>query len=166
MTGMVTERLAADAPARVKSAVAVCPVSAAGNRLDAATKAFFASTLTDDAAFRRLIGFVSTGLGAGWAEAKLRQNRESVPADVALRYLDMLTCTDFVADVQGLATPFLVAIGDHDPGLDEAAMRRTFLAWHPHAELAVIPNSGHYPMQECPPFFAGLIETFLRRHAG
>ena len=31
------------------------------------------------------------------------------------------------------------------------------------SELAVIPNCGHYPMQECPPYFATLIERFLRR---
>jgi pimeloyl-ACP methyl ester carboxylesterase len=166
MTGMVTERLAADAPARLKGAVAVCPVSAAGNRLDAAAKAFFATAVTDDAAFRRLIGFVSAGLGTGWAEAKLKQNRAGIAPEVALRYLDMLTDTDFVADVQGLATPFLVVIGGRDPGLDEAAMRRTFLAWHPNAELAVVPSSGHYPMQECPPQFAGLVEAFLKKHTG
>jgi pimeloyl-ACP methyl ester carboxylesterase len=165
MTGMVTERLALDAPARLKSAVAVCPVSAAGNKLDPAAKAFFATTVNDDAGFRRLIGFVSAGLGTGWAETKLRQNRASVSPEVALRYLDMLTDTDFAADVQGTTTPFLVVIGDHDPGLDEAAMRRSFLARHANAELAVVRNSGHYPMQECPPCFAGLIETFLRKHA-
>jgi pimeloyl-ACP methyl ester carboxylesterase len=164
MTGMVTERLAADAPARLKSAVAVCPVSAAGNRLDPATKAFFASTVSDAAAFRRLIAFVSSGLGAGWVEAKLQQNRASVSPDVALRYLDMLTGADFVADVKGAAAPFLVVIGERDPGLDEAAMRRTFFAWHPNVELAVVRNSGHYPMQECPPCFAGEIETFLKKH--
>ena len=88
-----------------------------------------------------------------------------VAPDVALRYLDMLTEADFVADVQGAATPFLVVLGERDPGLDEAAMRRTFLAWHPNIELAIVRNSGHYPMQECPPCFAGLIETFLKKHA-
>jgi pimeloyl-ACP methyl ester carboxylesterase len=89
----------------------------------------------------------------------------SVSPDVSLRYLDMLTGTDFVADVQGAATPFLVVIGERDPGLDEAAMRRTFLAWHPNVELAVVRNSGHYPMQECAPCFAGMIEAFLKKHA-
>ena len=39
------------------------------------------------------------------------------------------------------------------------------VAAHPRAELVAIPNCGHYPMQECPPFFATLVERFLRRHA-
>ncbi|MBI3678526.1 MAG: alpha/beta hydrolase [Proteobacteria bacterium] len=166
MTGMATERMAADAPSRVKSAIAVCPVSAAGNQIDANAKAFFASTTESDDAFRRLIKFVGPGLSDSWAEAKLRLNRSAVSPACRLRYLAMLTETNFVEDVVGLETPFLVVIAQKDPGLDEAAMKKTFLAWHPNAELVTIPNSGHYPMQECPPHFVSVVEGFLRKHKG
>jgi len=166
MTGMATQRLAADAPQRVKSAIAVCPISAAGNRLDEATRKFFAATTHDDVAFRRLMKFVSGELSDRWVELKLRQNRASVAPACRLGYLEMLTTADFVDDVRGLTTPYLIAIGEKDPGLDEAAMKQTFLAWHPNAELALIPASAHYPMQECPPYFATLVENFLRRHSG
>lgn len=162
MTGMATQRLAADAPSRIKSAIAVCPVSAAGNRLSDDARAFFASTAVDDDAFRRLMRFVTGGLSARWADLKLRQNRERVAPACRLAYLDMLTGTDFVDDIRGLETRFLVIVGAKDPGLDEAAMQATFLAWHPNARVATIPNSGHYPMQECPPYFAMVIEDFLR----
>ncbi|WP_175823891.1 alpha/beta hydrolase [Burkholderia sp. BCC0419] len=162
MTGMATQRLAADVPSRIKSAIAVCPVSAAGNRLHDDARAFFASTTVDDDAFRRLVRFVTGGLSARWADVKLRQNRERVAPACRLAYLDMLTGTDFVDDVRGLDTRFLVVVGDKDPGLDAAAMRATFLAWHPDARLVKIPNCGHYPMQECPPYFAMVIEDFLR----
>jgi pimeloyl-ACP methyl ester carboxylesterase len=162
MTGMVTQRMAADAPARILGAVAVCPVSAAGNRLDPQALAFFASTAQDDAALRRLFQFVTPGLSRAWIDAKLRRNREAVAPHCRARYLDMLVTADFADQVQGLQTPFLVVIGDRDPGLDAAAMERSFLAWHPNARLQVMPHCGHYPMQECPPFFAAVIEEFLR----
>lgn len=162
MTGMATQRLAADAPSRIRSAIAVCPVSAAGNRLNDDARAFFASTTVDDDAFRRLVRFVTGGLSARWADVKLRQNRERVAPDCRLAYLDMLTGTDFVDDIRGLDTRFLVIVGDKDPGLDAAAMQATFLAWHPNARLVTIPNCGHYPMQECPPYFAMIVEDFLR----
>ncbi len=61
MTGMITQRLAADAPSRVISAIAVCPISAAGNRLAPEALAFFASTADDDEALRRLFQFVCGG---------------------------------------------------------------------------------------------------------
>lgn len=166
MTGMVTQRLAADAPARIKSAVAVCPLSAAGSPAPAEAVAFFEATGVDDDAFCRLVRFVSGDLGDRWARAKLQHSREAVTPTARAGYLAMFTQTRFVDEVQGLDTAFLVLVGDHDPGLDEAAMRQTFLAWHPRVELVVIPNCGHYPMQECPPFFATLVERFLHRHAG
>ncbi|WCM22968.1 alpha/beta hydrolase [Paraburkholderia bryophila] len=166
MTGMATQRIAADAPTRIKSAIAVCPVSAAGNRLNDEALAFFASTTENDDAFRRLIRFVTGGLSDGWAEMKLRQNRARVAAACRSGYLTMLTGTDFVDEVRGLDTPYLIIVGDKDPGLGEDAMQQTFLAWHPDASLLVIPNCGHYPMQECPPYFATVIESFLREHAG
>jgi len=166
MTGMVTERLAVDAPHRVKSAIAVCPVSAAGNRIDAAARQFFASATSDDDAFKRLIALVSGGLSEGWAAHKLGQNRDRTAPGCRLAYLAMLTQTDFAAEVDGNATPFLVLIGDRDPGLDEAAMKRTFLAWHSNVELRTLTACGHYPMQECPPRFVSAVEEWLSRHAG
>ncbi len=165
MTGMAAQRIAADAPSRIKSAIAVCPISAAGNPLNEEALAFFASTGENDDAFRRLAKFVTGGLSDQWAEAKLRQNRKTVAPGCRPGYLDMLTKTNFVEDVRGLETPFLVLAGEKDPGLGEEAMKRTFLAWHPNARLLVIPNCGHYPMQECPPYFTTVIERFLRNKA-
>jgi pimeloyl-ACP methyl ester carboxylesterase len=164
MTGMITQRIAADAPSRITSAIAVCPVSAAGNRLSPEARAFFASTTEDDA-LRRLFKFVTGGLCDGWANRKVRQNRDTVAPACRSKYLDMLVTANFVDDVQGLETPYLVIVGDKDPGLDPEVMKCTFLAWHPNAELHVIPNCGHYPMQECPPYFVTVIEGFLRREA-
>ncbi|MEW6339212.1 MAG: alpha/beta hydrolase [Paraburkholderia sp.] len=166
MTGMITQRIAADAPSRISSAIAVCPVSAAGNRLSPEARAFFASTIEDDDALRRLFRFVTGGrLSDGWADRKVRQNRDTVAPGCRERYLEMLVTANFVDDVRGLETPYLVIVGDKDPGIDSEAMERTFLAWHPNAELHVIPNCGHYPMQECPPYFATVIESFLKRKA-
>jgi pimeloyl-ACP methyl ester carboxylesterase len=78
MTGMATQRMAADAPARIESAIAVCPMSAAGSQLDDETFGFFASTTENDDAFRQLIQYVTGGrLSVRWAEAMLRHNRHS-----------------------------------------------------------------------------------------
>ena len=166
MTGMAAQRIAADVPARIKSAIAVCPMSAAGSPAPDEALKFFETTTTDDDAFRRLIKFVTGNLSPQWADAKLRQNRATVSPACRAGYLRMFSRSNFVEDVRGLATPFLVIVGTNDPGIDEAAMKTTFLAWHPNAELAIVPNCGHYPMQECPPYFTTLVESFLRKNFG
>lgn len=163
MTGMAAQRLAADAPARIKSAIAVCPMSAEGSPASSEALAFFATTTTSEENFRRLIKFVTGGLSEGFTAAKWQRFKQTVNPACRDGYLAMFSKTNFVEEVRGLETPFLVVTGDRDPGLDEAAMRRTFLAWHPNAELCEIGNCGHYPMQECPPYFVKIIEDYLRR---
>jgi pimeloyl-ACP methyl ester carboxylesterase len=163
MTGMITQCIAADALSRITSAIAICPISDAGNRLSPDARAFFSSTIENDEALRRLFKFVGSGLSDAWADRKVQQSRDTVALVCRARYLEMLTTADFVDDIRGLETPFLVIVGDRDPGLDPEAMKRTFLAWHPNSELHVVPNCGHYPMQECPPYFATTIEGFLKR---
>ncbi|RZJ01748.1 MAG: alpha/beta hydrolase [Brevundimonas sp.] len=165
MTGVAVQRMAVDAPTRIASVVALCPMSAAGSPAPAEARDFFVSTTTDDDAFRRLLTFVTGGLSKAWIEKKLLHSRTTASPACRRGYLDMFWHADFVDEVRGLKTPFLVVVGDKDPGLDAALMERTFLDWHPNAQLRVIPNCGHYPMEECPPFLAGLIEAFLERQA-
>lgn len=166
MTGMATQRIAADAPARIKSAIAVCAISAAGSQSNEETLRFLNNTIENDDAFRRLIKFVSGNLSDQWANAKLRQNCETVDRECRPGYLHMMAKTNFVDEVRGLETPYLIVVAENDPGLDEAAMKKTFFAWHPNAELLVVRNCGHYPMQERPPYFAMVVENFLRKQIG
>ena len=133
--------------------------------MDDKTWGFFASTTENDDAFRGLMKTV-TGeqLSDLWAEFKLRQNRASSAPDCRMGYLAMFSKTNFADEVQGLETPYLVIAGEHDfEGLNAEAMKQTYLSMHPNAELVVIPNCGHYPMQECPPYFATVIEDFLHK---
>jgi len=65
--------------------------------------------------------------------------------------------------VQGSTVPLKVIIGQHDGALTEDVMKGTFLAWYKNAELEVMPNAGHYPMDETPVALATSIEAFLRK---
>jgi pimeloyl-ACP methyl ester carboxylesterase len=42
--------------------------------------------------------------------------------------------------------PIKVIVGEYDAAINEA----TFVEWFNHCELEVIPNAGHYPMNETP----------------
>ena len=65
----------------------------------------------------------------------------------------------------GNPVPIKVIIGVHDQALTEEAMQATYLAWYPNAELEIMANAGHYPMNETPVALATSIEAFLRRDA-
>ncbi len=167
MTGMVVERLAVDVPGRIKSVVAIGPVSAAGIKMSDAERRFFVDVITDDVKCRELADRI-TGhrLSRRWQDVKLRLARETRTAEAARGYLDMWTLHDFSAECGKGDLPFLIVGCRWDqPKFLEDDLRRTFLKWHKRAELVVM-ECGHCPMQEMPIYLATLMEAFMLRHAG
>lgn len=166
MTGMVIERLAVHYRSRIKSLVAIGPVSASGIKMTDERKQFFIDTITNDDAVRDLASRI-TGyrLSRQWAEVKLRLARETRDPAAVRDYLDMWTMEDFSDEALGVDVPMLIVAGQYDQeNFLEEDMRKTFLKYHPNAELAVIENCGHCPMQETPIRLQTLIENFMNKH--
>ena len=160
LSGMAAQRVGVRASDRVKSIVAICPLSAAGSAAPDEALEFFGSTVRDDDAFRKLMRFLSGKLSEGWIEAKLKQSRTCASSEAKAAYFGMFK-TNFVEEVRGSRTPILLVLGDHDPGLDEATVAPLFRSWYGNVTVATIPNCGHYPMEEAPPHFATTMEQFL-----
>jgi len=78
-------------------------------------------------------------------------------------YMGMFVKTYFSDRVKGLEVPVLAVTGGFD---GEAFLKADFGALYPNLEIIVVPNAGHYPMMEAPPFFAATIEKFMTKHAG
>ena len=78
-------------------------------------------------------------------------------------YLLAWAKSDFHADVVGSSVPIKVIVGEHDQAILPDVIKDTFLQWYKNAELDVMPNAGHYPMDETPVALMMSIEAFLRR---
>lgn len=166
MGGMAMQWIAAHAPKRVKSGIGLTPVPACGVPLDGDGQALFHGAVTELEKRRQILSFTTGGrLGAFWERTCARFSWEiSEPAAFA-GHLAAWTETDFAAAMAGLQTPMLIVVGEHDAAITADAMRSTLLSWCPQAELEVMANAGHYPMQETPVRLANLMQAFLRRHA-
>jgi pimeloyl-ACP methyl ester carboxylesterase len=167
MTGMVVERLAIDAPDRIKSIVAIGPVSAAGVKLNDEGRQFFIDVITEDDKTRELADRITGNqLSRKWQDVKLQLARETRTPEAARGYLDMWTLHDFSDEAGENDIPFLIIGCNHDqPNFLEDDMRSTFLKWHKNIEL-VMMDCGHCPMQEMPIRLQTLMENFMNKHAG
>jgi len=162
MGGKAALRVAASHPDRVERLVAATPVPAAPVPFEAQALALFEGA-AGQIANRQAIIDISSGsrLPKAWSRALAEKSGAvSAPAAVAA-YFNAWAKGDFSAQARGLKTQILVLVGEHDPGLNEGVMRATYLADYPNAGLHILPNAGHYPMQETPLSFAGDVLGFL-----
>ena len=166
MGGMAMQRIALDALGRVKSGIAVTPVPASGVPLDEDGKALFDGAPDNDDNRRMILDFTTGNrLSKRWLDARVKASRETTTRDAFADYLVAWTQTNFSEEIRGLDIPVLVLYGEYDLALTGEVMQQTYIEWLPNAELAMIGNSGHYPMQETPVFLTTTVEKFMHKHS-
>ncbi|MCC7702788.1 alpha/beta hydrolase [Janthinobacterium sp. GW460P] len=167
MGGMALEKLALLTPRRLRKLVAVAPVPSCGMAFDGAARQLFLDASGDVQARRAIIARSTGGRSpAAWLDWKAQYSWESADPAAFARYFLAWSETDFSREVMRAASPLplLALVGEHDPRFNAELMRRTYLAWYPHARLEVLGNAGHYPMNETPLALAASIEAFLSKN--
>lgn len=164
MGGMAVQRILADAPERVEKIVAVAPVPASGGGFDADTYAAFERAVSDEQVACGIVDFSTGGrLSKEWVRHIATYPKAAALDEAFAGYLPSWAKSDFHEEIAGNPVPMLVAVGEFDGGITAAVMQATYMQWYPNAELTVVANAGHYPMNETPVAFATLVEAFLRR---
>jgi pimeloyl-ACP methyl ester carboxylesterase len=164
MGGKAIQRVLADAPKRVKKLVAVTPVPAAAVPFDEAGWGLFDGAATRLQNRKGIISYSTGGrLSDVWVSYMANYSMQTSTVEAFAGYLRAWAKEEFVADVQGHDHPFKVIVGEHDVSLTADIMKATYLTWYKNAELEVMPNAGHYPMDETPVALATSIEKFLKK---
>ena len=163
MGGSVMQYVLAEAPDRVRSMVGISPVPASGVPFDEQGWQLFSGAAAD-AANRKAIIDLTTGSRQedSWLDAMVAHSLEHSDQVAFGAYLESWANTDFHERIEGDPTPVKVIVGAHDPALGEDTARGTFGQWYPNVEIEVLPDAGHYGMDESPLQTARSVESFLR----
>lgn len=164
MGGKAAQRVLADAPARVRKLVAVTPVPASGVPFDDATLGQFRAAVNNPDVRRGIVGF-SLGnrpLNPVWIDRIAGVPKLPGTPEAFSGYFESWARGDFTDKIKGRTLPVKVIVGQHDGALTPDLMKATYLASYPNAQLEVMANAGHYPMNETPVALGSSIEAFLR----
>lgn len=167
MGGKAAQRVLVAAPERVRRLVGIAPVPASPVSFSESGFALYAGAAHDPAKRAQIVDALSGHrLTRTWIDAVVAESMtESDPEAFEMLFYSWAGA-DFSDRVAGLATPVLVVVGEHDPGMSAEVMADTWLAWYPNAELEIMTNAGHYPMAETPIALVTVVERFLARDQG
>lgn len=166
MSALITQHLNFRLQKRLRSVVAITPVPAWGSPVEEEMEGFLieAASHNDESAEQIIRFMTSNRLPSSFYQDKVKKWRQCSAAEARISYFHMFTKTNISSQVQGLPTPYLVVLGEHDGAAYQAdALEKGFRDLLKNVEFKTCA-SGHYPMQETPPHLAGLIETFFQKH--
>ena len=166
MGGKAAQRIAALAPERVRSIVAVTPVPPGPLPFDDDTRALFRGAATDMAKRAQIIDS-STGhrCSPAFVSNVVEQSRQST-VEAFGRYFESGCNDDITELVHGMTTPVKVLVGEHDAALPAEVMHQAFLPHYPNSDLQIVAAAGHYPIFETPVALATAIDAFLSDPTG
>jgi pimeloyl-ACP methyl ester carboxylesterase len=162
MGGKAALRTATLAPDRVQRICAITPVWAGKAPLDQDTFKFFHSAAEHLDARQAIIN-TSTGgrLPSCWSKSVAALSMKTCSARAFAGYFESWALDDFDCEAAELTNETLVVAGGHDLGVPEQFIRETWLRRLSNARLTLLPESGHYPMDECPLILAATVSAFL-----
>lgn len=162
MGGAEVLRVLAIARDRVHKVVGITPVGAQPTPFDEPGHALFYGAAQSRENRYGIVDFTTGNrLTATWVNAIVDWSLEHSTVDAFHGALEAWANADFLAEIEGIATPMLVIPGEHDPALGEATVRQTWEPHFPNLTVEVMANAGHYPMFETPVALATSVERFL-----
>lgn len=165
MGGKVIQRIMANEPDRVKSAVGITPIPAVPIPFNDTEWELF-STAHNDRQKRLQIFRLSTGnrYTDAWYDYVADRSMESCTNLAFSEYLNSWVNDDLVEDVIGIQTPILILVGAHDPHMTKDLMINTYGKWMKNVHVEEILDSGHYPMLETPLLLSAKCQEFIKEH--
>lgn len=163
MSGMLAQRVILDGLGRVTSAVLNTPVAASGLSFSPEGFSLIEKSIVDNAALRNAFSALSGDrLCEEWLSFKIKQTRSNRSLKAQAAYFKNCVEQGFLEEIEGNETPMLIVVGEHDmEPFREVDITNTFLKWYPESKMVLCPNAAHYPQQECPVYFATLVNEFL-----
>lgn len=165
MSALVALHLGQTCRERIEKLVLVTPPPPAGFGYDEAThSAVREVALGDDARRAKALDvMIGPRLGASWLRFKIERWRATSDPEAVAAYVAMFGVRGLPDTTTTIPCPVLAITGEQDaPPMRREAVERAVSPLCPRLALFAITQCGHYPMQEAPPLFVTMVQSFSK----
>jgi len=164
MSSLIAQRIALDLKQRVKTLILITPIPPTGIKMSASAKEKLLQNVKEEnGVIEQVVEGASKRYNNIWKDYRKELAHNCSTLDAKLGYMNMYLSNDFSQEIEGLETKVCIIVGKYDlPAFHKNSVQKQFIKYYPNLELIECMEAGHYPMIECPVFFANKIEKFMQ----
>lgn len=162
MSTMIAQKIAL-LDNRIKQLILITPISAAGIKMKppAQTKLIH-DMQKDENKIEQIVRSSSKRYNNTWKNYRINMAYISSTLEARVGYMKMYLTTNFINKVHNITAPIYIMVGKHDlPAFQKLTIKKQYEPYYNNFEIIQCEEAGHYPMIECPVFFATNIEKIV-----
>ncbi len=161
MSTMIAQKIAL-IDKRVSKLILVTPIPASGVKLSKITQTSLLKDMEkNESKIEEIVYSASKRYNKTWAENRIKMGYNASTVEARLGYMRMYMFTDFLDEVNAIKIPIKIIVGKYDfPLFGLNLVTKLFTKCYNDVEIIECQEAGHYPMIECPVYFASKIEEF------
>ncbi len=163
MSTMIAQKIAL-IDNRVSKLILITPIPASGVKLpEIAEKSLLKDMAKNESKIEEIVYSASKRHNETWAKNRIKMAYEASTVDARVGYMKMYMHTDFSTEVNAIKIPIKIIVGKYDfPIFGLKLVTKLFTHYYDDVEVIECQEAGHYPMLECPVYFASKIEEFCK----
>lgn len=161
MSTMIAQKIAL-IDVRVSKLILITPIPASGVKVpEIVEKSLLKDMQKNESKIEEIVYSASKRHNTTWAKNRIKMAYDSSTVDARVGYMKMYMHTDFSDEVNAIKIPIKIIVGKYDfPIFGLKLVTKLFTHYYDDVEVIECQESGHYPMIECPVYFASKIEEF------
>lgn len=163
MSSLVVQKLSLDLKDKIKIQVLVTPIPPTGIKMkEEAKQKLLDNVKNERGVVDQVVEGASKRYNSVWKDYRKDVGNNCSTTKAKLGYMNMYLSNDFSSEIKGLETPTRVIVGKYDlPAFHKNSVQKELIKYYPNFEIIECQEAGHYPMIECPVYFANKLEQFL-----
>lgn len=164
MSTMIAQKIALIDTTHIRSLILITPIPASGIKLPKLVKDKLIKEMSDNnGKIEEIVITASKRYNQTWVNSRIEMAYKASTLQARVGYMKMYLNTDFSHEAKNIKIPIKIIVGKHDfPIFGKEQVSKKFTTIYKDLEIIECQEAGHYPMIECPVYFASKIEEFCK----